>query len=236
MHRLIPAILIALVAHAAWIGPLPASADEVPDLRTRKDGSDWPQFLGPTADSKSTETGIITDWPETGPRIVWQKTLGDMRNYGYAAPSISKGRLFIFDRIRNLNRLRCVKSETGEKLWDYTFNTDYVDLLNYDGGPRCAPLVDDDRVYVIGAEGGLHCVKVVDGSRVWQVDTVGQFGVVQNFFGVGASPVIEGDLLICQVDGSPRTPGRSFTRPAGSSPVTPRPHSRPCTANADASP
>jgi len=208
MLRMISAVLFVLVAlPAAWVAVPTAYAEDVPDLRTRKDGSDWPKFLGPTADSKSTETGIIKDWPATGPRIVWQKTLGDTRSYGYAAPTISKGRLFIFDRIRNLNRLRCVKSETGEKLWDYTFNTDYTDLLGYDGGPRCAPLVDDDRVYVIGAEGGLHCVSVVDGKRLWFVNTVETFGVVQNFFGVGASPVIEGDLLICQVGGSPQKPG-----------------------------
>src|SRR5205085_1709288 len=30
------------------------------------------------------------------------------------------------------------------------------------------------------------------------------FGVVQNFFGVGSTPVIEGDLLLVQVGGSPR--------------------------------
>ena len=34
--------------------PLPA------DLGTRKDGSDWPGFLGPHGDSVSTEKGIIS--------------------------------------------------------------------------------------------------------------------------------------------------------------------------------
>ena len=30
------------------------------DLRTRTTGSDWPCFLGPTANSVSPETGILT--------------------------------------------------------------------------------------------------------------------------------------------------------------------------------
>src|SRR5581483_3850844 len=34
--------------------------------------------------------------------------------------------------------------------------------------------------------------------------TEAEFGVVQNFFGVGSTPVIEGDLLLVQVGGSPQ--------------------------------
>src|SRR5258708_32441689 len=40
-----------------------------PDLGTRKAGSDWPQFLGPTGDSVSTEKGIVTPWPKDGPPL-----------------------------------------------------------------------------------------------------------------------------------------------------------------------
>jgi outer membrane protein assembly factor BamB len=50
----------------------------------------------------------------------------------------------------------------------------------------------------------LHCVKTADGKLVWKVDTFKEYGIIQNFFGVGAAPVIEGDLLIAQVGGSPK--------------------------------
>jgi outer membrane protein assembly factor BamB len=46
-------------------------------------------------------------------------------------------------------------------------------------------------------------VRVTDGKLVWKLDTVKEFGVIQNFFGVGSTPVIEGDVLIAQVGGSP---------------------------------
>ena len=64
-------------------------------------------------------------------------------------------------------------------------------------------MVDDGRVYILGAEGMLHCVRARDGKLVWKVDTAKKFGVVQNFFGVGSTPVVEGDLLIVMVGGSP---------------------------------
>jgi outer membrane protein assembly factor BamB len=50
----------------------------------------------------------------------------------------------------------------------------------------------------------LHCVRVADGKPLWKVDTMAGFGVVPNFFGVGSTPVVEKDLLIVQVGGSPK--------------------------------
>jgi outer membrane protein assembly factor BamB len=169
-----------------------------PDLRTRTDGDDWPRFLGPTGDSVSAETGVAP-WPKEGPRVVWTKPLKD----GYGAPAVSRGRLFVFDRVANRMRLRCLKSETGESLWQQDYPTDYQDLYSYSPGPRCSPVVDRDRVYTCGPEGMLYCRRAEDGKEIWKVDTKAKFGFVQNFFGVGCSPAVEGDLLITQVGGSP---------------------------------
>jgi len=137
-------------------------------------------------------------------------------------PAVSQGRLFLFDRIGDRARLRCLKPQTGEFVWKFDYPTDYEDDFNYDNGPRCCPVVDGDRVYILGAEGMLHCLKVDTGDLVWKVDTMKEFGVVKNFFGVGAAPVVEGDMLIAMVGGSP--PGSdagNFTelKPAGSAVV-----------------
>jgi outer membrane protein assembly factor BamB len=182
---------------------LPEGSPTLTDLGTRKKGNDWPGFLGPLGTSVSIETGVISPWPQQGLRLLWQKQLGT----GYAMPSISRGRLFLFDRQNNRARLRCLKSETGEELWKFEYSTDYQDTYGYNNGPRCFPVVDEDRVYIYGAEGMLHCVRALDGKLVWKHDTKAEFGVVQNFFGVGGTPVIEGDLLIAQVGGSPRGSG-----------------------------
>jgi outer membrane protein assembly factor BamB len=171
-----------------------------PDLRSRKTGSDWPTFQGLNGASVSTEKGILRTWPKQGPRIVWEKPLG----IGYSMPATSRGRLFLFDRVKDRARLRCMKSETAEHLWSFSYPTAYRDKYNYNGGPRCCPVVDGTRVYIFGAEGMLHCLRASDGKIVWKIDTAKAFGVVQNFFGVGSTPVIEGDLLLVQVGGSPK--------------------------------
>ena len=131
-----------------------------PDLRTRKSGSDWDRFLGPTGDGKSFETDLLTSWSSEGPPVVWEKAVGT----SYGAPTVSRGRLFMFDRHRESARLTCMKSETGDELWRFAYPTDYEDLYGYNNGPRTCPVVDGNRVYIFGPEGMLHCVRIVDCS------------------------------------------------------------------------
>ncbi len=170
-----------------------------PVRQTPTAGCDWPVFLGPTGDSKSTETGIRTDWSDKGLPVLWVRRLSE----SYGIGSIHDGRYYQFDRDGDKAQLLCLDARSGEDLWKFEYPTDYEDTYGYNGGPRCSPLVDDARVYLFGAEGVLHCVSSADGKLLWKVDTAAEFGVVQNFFGVGSNPVIEGRLLIVMVGGSP---------------------------------
>jgi outer membrane protein assembly factor BamB len=201
--RLVTSLLCVLLAGCAASSDGEATVspdDPLPaDLRTRKTGSDWPRFLGPLGTSVSTEKGILAPWPAGGPKLVWEKAIGE----GYSAPVISRGRLYLFERVRNFARLHCWNAETAEPLWTFEYATNYKDMYNYSGGPRCCPVVDGNRVYIFGPEGMLHCVRATDGKLVWKIDTAFEFGVLQNFFGVGSTPVVEDNLLLVQIGGSP---------------------------------
>ncbi len=170
-----------------------------PNIGTRDLGHDWPTFLGPTGDGKSQETALDLDWPAEGPAIHWQVPLG----VSYSGPSISRGRLFHFDRHDDEDRLFCRVAETGKQLWSVSYPTSYSDMLGYNNGPRCSPVVDGARVYTFSAEGFLRCARAIDGELLWEVDTANKFGVVKNFFGVGSTPLVVGDNLIVNVGGSP---------------------------------
>jgi outer membrane protein assembly factor BamB len=162
-------------------------------------GSDWPKFLGPLGTSVSTEKGILSPWPKAGPKIVWHKEVG----LGYGMPVIANGKLYHFDRHGKNLRLTCMNAKTGAAIWDFEYPSVYKDSFGYNNGPRCSPLVDGDHVYTYGVEGMLYCLKADTGKPVWSVNTNADFNVIQNFFGVGSTPVIEGKLLIAQVGGSP---------------------------------
>ena len=161
--------------------------------------SDWNDFLGPERNGKSQEKIDIVPWGETGPPVVWHKRIG----VSYGAPVVADGRLFMFARHGNMARLTCMESDTGAEHWRFEYPTDYEDMYGYNNGPRSCPVVDEDRVYTFGAEGMLHCLSVSDGELLWKIDTAARFNVTQNFFGAASTPVVEGDLLIAQIGGSP---------------------------------
>ncbi|MBL9164935.1 MAG: PQQ-like beta-propeller repeat protein [Planctomycetaceae bacterium] len=193
------ALIVAGTGNVSMEAAEPAPAD----LGTRAQGIDWPDFLGPRRDSRSPETGlaaVAADVAGGKPlRVVWQCDLGE----SYCAPSVSRGRLFHFDRHGDVHRLTCRNSETGAELWKYELPASFTDMLGYNNGPRATPVVDGERVYVMSPEGLLACVRAVDGKEIWKVDTLQQFGVVKNFFGVGSTPIVWGDLLIANIGGSP---------------------------------
>lgn len=161
--------------------------------------SDWPGFLGPHRNGKSDERGLPAEWPAKGPPIVWQKPVGT----GYSAPAICDGRLFHFSRFEGIARLTCFDASTGGEQWKCEYPTDFEDMLGYNNGPRATPVVDGEFVYTFGSEGVLQCVRVADGQMTWRIDTTKDFNVVKNFFGVGSTPLVYGDLLIVNVGGSP---------------------------------
>ncbi len=195
----IATLLVALTAAAGLTGA-PAAVDEPPtSLARRSGGGSWPTLRGPSGDGKSPETGLPATFPPGGPPVVWTVETGE----GYSMPSISRGRLFLFDRRGDVARLTCLESETGSELWRSEYPTRYEDYYGYSNGPRATPVVDGDRVYTFGVEGRLRAHRVIDGALLWEIDTTERFGVVQNFFGAGSTPLVEGGLLLVPVGGSP---------------------------------
>ena len=177
--------------------------------------ADWPGFRGPQRDGRSDETGLLLDWPKAGPPLLWTAELGQ----GYSMASIADGRVFVFDRVGDYERLRALAVADGKELWSQSAPVSYEDRFGFSNGPRGNPLVHDDRVYSFGVAGRLRCHDVTNGRLIWEVDTAKRYGVVTNFFGVGSNPLIHGDLLIVMVGGSPaETPDLESgkTRPDGS--------------------
>ena len=172
-------------------------------LWTRKKGDDWPQFLGPNMDSKSIEKGIAKEWADAEGKsklkIVWQRELSE----SYGIGSVSHGRYYQQDRVDDKSYVYCLNAETGKEIWKFDFPIEYRDTYGYNGGPRCSPIIEGNRVYTYGVTGMIHCLDAATGKLIWNFDANKKFGVIQNFFGVGSSPVIVGDLLVVMVGGSP---------------------------------
>ena len=66
-------------------------------LNTSVWAGDWPQFMGPHRNGISGETGLLRQWPPSGPREVWSEEIGE----GYGGASIKEGKGDIVYRRNN---------------------------------------------------------------------------------------------------------------------------------------
>lgn len=169
-------------------------------LRARAaEGEDWPRFLGLRADNISTETGLLDKWPTNGPPLLWEKGVGT----GYSAPSVRGEMLVLHHRIGNEEVVEAFIAATGKPMWRHAYPSSFVDPFGYNNGPRCTALLTSNRCYTYGAEGKLLCLELQTGKLVWQRDTAKEWNVPEAFFGVGSTPILEGDRLIVMVGGQP---------------------------------
>lgn len=196
-------------AQEAGKATLPATKSAV--LTVDREGEDWPRFLGLTYDGVSRETGLLDKWPEQGPPMVWEIEVGT----GYSAPSILGARLVLHHRIDDEEIVQCFHAVTGESLWRYAYPSNFRDPYGYNNGPRCSPILTEEHCFTLGAEGKLVCLNIKDGTFVWKRDLQAEYDIPDNFFGVGATPILEGNKLIVLVGGQPNSGVVAFDSKTG---------------------
>jgi outer membrane protein assembly factor BamB len=162
---------------------------------------DWPQFLGPNRNGVSSEVGMIERFSTNGPTLVWEKEIGT----GYSAPSIRDGKLVLFHRLANEEIIEALNATNGRPIWRYAYPSNFQDPYGYNNGPRCTPLLSENFCYTFGAEGILTCLDLKTGKLVWQRNTAKEWEIPEAFFGVGSTPVLDGDLLIVMIGGQPNS-------------------------------
>lgn len=152
--------------------------------------------MGPNRDQTSPETGLRATLPAP---VLWQREIGT----GYSAPGIREGLLVLHHRVDGEEIVEAMDAVTGETRWKHAYPSSFRDPFGYNNGPRCSPLLTEDRCFTFGAEGMLLCLDLKSGALVWKRDTAKEFDVPEAFFGVGSSPILEGGKLIVQVGGQP---------------------------------
>ncbi len=166
-----------------------------------RSGEDWPRLLGPRANGISGETDLLDAWPAGGPPVLWSKAIGT----GYSAPSIRGDQLVLHHRQKDEEIVECLDAATGQSRWRQTYPSQFIDPYGYNNGPRCSPLLTSNLCYTVGAEGQLLCLEWATGQVRWKRDTAKDWQVPAAFFGVGSTPILEGDLLLVMVGGQPNS-------------------------------
>jgi len=120
---------------------------------------DWPQFRGPNRDGKSGETGLLAQWPEGGPKLLWSATgIG----IGFSHVSVAK-LLYVTGLVGTEGILRAYSLD-GKLTWEAKYGPEYT---KDHPGARTIPTVSDGLVYVMSGLGTLSCFEAANGKPVW---------------------------------------------------------------------
>ncbi len=140
---------------------------------------------------------LASSWPATGPAVVWQRPVG----HGYSGLAVAGGRAVLFHRLGNEAVAEAIDARSGKTLWKQSFPTNYQTSIAPDDGPRCVPLLHEERVYLFGADGDLHCLRLDSGAVVWSRDADRQYKAPLGYFGAGSTPIVEGGKLLVNIGG-----------------------------------
>ena len=173
----------------AWLivalGAAPAIAGE----------AEWPQWRGPNRDGKSSETGLLRQWPQQGPRLLWQAPVGG----GYSSVSIAGGVIYTTGDEAATTMMLAFDLD-GKLKWKKPVGPAWTGGYP---GTRSTPTLSHGKAYLLTGRGLLACLDAATGNKVWEVDVVERLKgkPIADWYGYGESVLVEGRMVICTPGG-----------------------------------
>jgi outer membrane protein assembly factor BamB len=160
---------------------------------TEAQRGEWSRWRGPKGDGLSAETGLLTQWPESGPPLVWQaKGFGS----GYSSVAVASGKIYTLGKNQGKTHLIAASVKDGAILWS-------TPIGDGGDGPNCTPTVDGDLVFGVSHGGDLACVHATTGKLLWHKHFKRDLGgQMMSGWGYSESPLVDGDKLICTPGGN----------------------------------
>jgi len=167
---------------------------------------DWPQWRGPLRTGHVPKGEILPEKLPAEPKVIWRLKIGN----GFASSLVSKGSVFYFDNQQEKEVLHALEAGTGKELWSAIVDDTFKDSQG-PSGPRCTPLVEEDRVYAQSCKGEFQCLGSKTGKLIWHANFTNDFGAIfigekgqaagGSRHGNTATPVIDGEHIIVAAGG-----------------------------------
>ena len=158
----------------------------------------WPQFRGPTGDGHSDATALPLKFGENE-NVKWKTAI---HGKGWSSPVIWGSQIWLTTATDDGTELSvlCVDKDSGKVLRDEILfrvaTPQFCHKFNSYASPT--PVIEDGRIYVTFGSPGTACLDTKTGKVLWQRTDF----VCNHFRGAGSSPIVWGDLLIMNFDGS----------------------------------
>jgi outer membrane protein assembly factor BamB len=155
---------------------------------------DATRWRGPNANGIYPGTGLLKKWPAGGPEILWSY---EMLGKGHSSPVVSNNKLYATGMTGTEGYIYKF-SLSGDLIYRVAYGSEYASSYP---GPRGAPVIVGNRIYLISGHGRLYCLNEDDGSPVWMVDLMDEFGGSLITWGHNETPVVSGDRIYCTPGG-----------------------------------
>jgi outer membrane protein assembly factor BamB len=151
---------------------------------------EWPQFLGPDRNGISAETGLLTEWPADGPKVVWRSRGG----VGMSGLAISRGRVVTLVQTEGKQWVLALDAQTGKPAWQTPVAPIYKNGMG--NGPRATPAISGGSVFVFTGEGILAALNFADGKPIWSHNVIEEMQGKVAEYGMASSPLVVGNQVI----------------------------------------
>jgi outer membrane protein assembly factor BamB len=155
------------------------------------EGANWPQFRGPNRDGISAETGLLRQWPEGGPEVLWSTEVGQ----GYSAAAIHSGKVYFndYDEATSEFLVRCLTLDEGKELWRFS---EKRRIRPNHGITRAVPATDGKYVFTLDPKAVMHALDAETGKELWRKNLVQEYGTKIPPWYNGQNPLIEEDKVV----------------------------------------
>ena len=165
-------------------------------LRAQAPSADWPQWRGLERNGVSRETGLLREWPRSGPALSWSAS---QLGAGYGSVAVAGNRVFVQGMKNRQSVVSSLDRTSGKPVWSVAIGS--AQENDRGSGPRSTPTVDGERVYVLTENGDLVCLLVADGKVVWRRNILREFNGRNINWLVSESPLVDGNRLIVSPGG-----------------------------------
>jgi outer membrane protein assembly factor BamB len=166
------------------------------DAPPKAAAENWPRFRGPNGQGHSSETGLPVNWSATS-NLAWKTAIP---GEGWSSPIVWDGKVFLTSATENGSKCHvfCIDGASGKISWDkHVFDQQPRRKEGKNSYATPTPATDGKNVFAVFGDGSVVALTM-SGDVAWTNREV-QF---YSRHGLGASPIVYGDLVIMSYDGS----------------------------------
>jgi outer membrane protein assembly factor BamB len=151
------------------------------------------EWRGPGRTGIYNETGLMKQWPEGGPQLLWEASgMGD----GYSSATVTDDAVYITGR-KETNDVLIALGQDGTKKWETVYGKAWMD--NHTGS-RSTPTYYNGSIFLVSGSGDIVCVGK-DGKIKWTKNHFALYESAPLRFGISESPLAVDNMVIVSPGG-----------------------------------